>query len=317
MIKIRPIIISIILAMLAYGVWIACTEYDKTLSALKMVGIKGSLVIILLSLINYAARYIRWHWFCHLMGYHIPWRKNLLYYLAGFALTTTPGKAGEAIRSIYMEPHGVKISSSLAAVVAERISDLLSIIILALAAVYHFPDYAWLAASTSAGIVFGIIFIHNRSLQNKTRDLAHTLSRKRIRNGLLHFLDLLKDMRLLLGRKALLKGLMIGTIGWAAEAFGLFYIVGAMGYETPMLVVFGIYSLSMLAGAVSFMPGGLGGAEIVMSLLLIALDINSSDAVTATILCRLVTLWFAVIIGLAALFYAESKRLKTAALITP
>lgn len=316
MLKIRPVIISVILAMLAYGIWIAYNEHDKVFAAMTMVGIKGSLIIVFLSLLNYAARYIRWHWFCRLMGYEIPWRKNLLYYLAGFALTTTPGKAGEVIRSVYMKPHGVTMGSSIAAVVAERISDLLSVTILAIVAIYHFPSYAWLAVLTSTCVLFGIFFIHNRKLQDKTRCLVQNLTDTHIRKVFLHFLNLIKDISLLLGRKAFLKGLCIGTIGWAAEAYGLFYIISAMGYAAPLLIVFGIYSLSMLAGAVSFMPGGLGGAEAVMSLLLIALNINTSDAVTATILCRLVTLWLAVMIGLVALSYAESKRSKSAAFTT-
>ena len=53
----------------------------------------------------------------------------------------------------------------------------------------------------------------------------------------------------------------------------------------------------MLAGALSFMPGGLGGAEAVMVGLLVWAGIGDAEALVATVLIRLSTLWFAVGIG--------------------
>ena len=57
----------------------------------------------------------------------------------------------------------------------------------------------------------------------------------------------------------------------------------------------------MLAGALSFMPGGLGGAEAVMIALLTLNGVPMPVAVAATVFIRLATLWFAVVIGLVAL----------------
>ena len=53
----------------------------------------------------------------------------------------------------------------------------------------------------------------------------------------------------------------------------------------------------MLAGALSFLPGGLGGTEVVMGGLLIAFGADGATAVAITLLCRLATLWFAVALG--------------------
>jgi len=67
-----------------------------------------------------------------------------------------------------------------------------------------------------------------------------------------------------------------------------------------------IYSVAMLAGALSFLPGGLGGTEAVMVSLLLWKNVLLPDAVAATVLIRLTTLWFAVILGGIAL--ASSRR---------
>jgi len=67
----------------------------------------------------------------------------------------------------------------------------------------------------------------------------------------------------------------------------------------------GIYSVSVLAGALSFIPGGLGSTEAVMVLLLTLVGVNTPAAIAATLICRLATLWFAVIIGGAVLAALE------------
>jgi len=68
-------------------------------------------------------------------------------------------------------------------------------------------------------------------------------------------------------------------------------------------ITFGVlvYSISALAGAMSFMPGGLGSTEAVMVGLLLWKGVPAPEAVAATVLIRLTTLWFAVVLGVVAL----------------
>jgi uncharacterized protein (TIRG00374 family) len=61
-----------------------------------------------------------------------------------------------------------------------------------------------------------------------------------------------------------------------------------------------IYAFAMLAGAVSFLPGGLGGAEAAMLAILEIVGVGHATAVAATLLLRLTTLWFAVGLGIVA-----------------
>jgi len=61
-----------------------------------------------------------------------------------------------------------------------------------------------------------------------------------------------------------------------------------------------------LAGALSFLPGGLGVAEASMTGLIRALgDTTRVAAAAATVLIRLATLWFAVALGLIGLAVEE------------
>ncbi|QVL49596.1 MAG: flippase-like domain-containing protein [Thiocapsa sp.] len=62
--------------------------------------------------------------------------------------------------------------------------------------------------------------------------------------------------------------------------------------------------------ALFFLPGGLGGAEAAMVALLVAGGTMFGTAVLATVICRAVTLWFAVVIGVGAVFVLGRRRLQ-------
>jgi len=63
-----------------------------------------------------------------------------------------------------------------------------------------------------------------------------------------------------------------------------------------------VFSLGSLAGALSFLPGGLGVADASMTGLIRLLgDTSKAAAAAATVLIRLATLWFAVALGLLGL----------------
>ncbi|HEX5063643.1 MAG TPA: flippase-like domain-containing protein, partial [Kofleriaceae bacterium] len=70
-----------------------------------------------------------------------------------------------------------------------------------------------------------------------------------------------------------------------------------------------IYAGTTIAGALSFLPGGLGVTEGAMSMALVkgAAKLDPSTAVAATLLTRLATLWFAVVIGVAFLALARRR----------
>ncbi|WP_295543434.1 lysylphosphatidylglycerol synthase transmembrane domain-containing protein [uncultured Thiohalocapsa sp.] len=230
----------------------------------------------------------------------VPLEKVLIY-LAGFAFTVTPGKAGEAVRSVYLKSAGVPWSPGLAALAVERVLDLAAVVMLAALALQIFADRT-VPALIVIVIVAGLLLMLTRP-RIARRLLAWSPKRGRwlqIRNATLSLLD---NARLLLAPKRLLGGLLIGLVAWGAEAWGLYLLLVWLDVDMGALQAMGIYAISMLAGALSFLPGGLGGAEAAMVALLAAGGgATFGTAVLATVICRAVTLWFAVILGLVAVF---------------
>jgi hypothetical protein len=78
------------------------------------------------------------------LRFGVPPLRNVLYYLAGYALTSTPGKAGEAVRLWFLKAgHGVPYARSMALMLADRALDMWAVAILVIACFADFSRHLW------------------------------------------------------------------------------------------------------------------------------------------------------------------------------
>lgn len=295
----KKLIQVVIVSIIGYLIWVFATGYEEFLAGFSSIGFTGLAILLLLSLFNYLTRFLRWHWMINKVN---PTKIDIVYhckiYLAGFALTATPGKVGEAVRSYYLKPEGVPVNSSLAALLAERMLDILSVLIISILAIIHFTEYRWVGISILVGILLLILIIRSQFII-KVLEAGLKISGSSFLQKVLRLsIDTITSTRSYMTLDVWFFGLLIGLVSWGAEAYGFYLLLKWLTGADLILLASGIYSFSMIIGAVSFLPGGLGGAEVTMAGLLTLIGISLSDATTATIICRLVTLWFAVILGL-------------------
>jgi glycosyltransferase 2 family protein len=284
----KAIVISAVLAAASYlaaVLWVGRVEVG---AALKLIEADTLLALLALSSLNYGLRFARWHYYLRALGSGISIRNDLRIYLGGFALTTTPGKAGEMARSLWLRPYGVPAAASLAAFLAERLQDFLAIALLSSLGASLYRGAHWLLTASFALVVAAIIVLQGAAI---VEPVLRWLAGRRGR--------LVNAVRRL--SEILLLALLTGLLAWGAEALALYVLLQVLGHPLPPPTAVSIYALSMLAGALSFMPGGLGGSEATMIVLLRMFGAPLPIAVSATLIIRLTTLWFAVLLGIAAL----------------
>jgi uncharacterized protein (TIRG00374 family) len=294
---IRPLLWSVLAAATIYGGFIAFSDLNEVSVSVARLGPFGWVMILGLSLANYGLRFVRWEIYLGRFGSRIPVFTSLAYYLGGFAFTTTPGKAGEAVRSLYLKRHGVTYVHSLAAFFAERFVDLVAMVLLALIAALAFPQYQWPVLVVTVLVIGSLPLIHARSFHAFLDRQLQNLSSDKARSIGLRLLNLLRSASALLRSGSLYAGVTLALLAWGAEGVAFHVILEALDVDTSLGLAVGIYSVSVLAGALSFIPGGLGSTEAVMILLLKLVGADIPTAVAATLICRLATLWFAVMIG--------------------
>lgn len=297
----NALLLSVFLAALLYVGSLFMDDADSILHAMGQLSAIGWSAILTLSLINYLLRYWRWQQYIQVLsGIQLPHRFHLTCYLAGFALTTTPGKAGEATRSIYLQQRGVSWNQSLSAFFIERLLDLFAILLLSLAALKAFPDYNWIGYITASLVALVLWGLHSKLLRKLLQRLGQGSHPKlaKLSNRLA---ALLHSSSTLLKPRLLGSGMLLGLISWGGEGIALYLILQELGAPVSLSLAIGVYAIGILAGALSFIPGGLGSTEAIMALMLVASGVDSPIAIAATLLCRIATLWFAVLVGLAAM----------------
>lgn len=301
----RPLILSVALAIFIYLIFALFLDWQKSYSAVRSLSALAWLIILGLSLVNYCIRAVRWYGYMAYLGNRVPFLQNLYVYFAGFAFTTTPGKLGETIRSVYLKQHGVSYQHSLAAFFAERLVDVITMILLSLYSIFAFSRYQLHVGIFFVFIVCVLFAIRSRRLQNWFAERSADFSSERLKSLAGHFIDLVQAASSLLKSGPLLAGLLLGLIGWGAEGYALHIILAGLGVDVGWPVAVGVYSVAIIAGAVSFIPGGLGSTEAVMGGSLMLLGVDPGTAVAATLICRLVTLWFAVGLGIIFVLVLE------------
>jgi uncharacterized protein (TIRG00374 family) len=304
----KAIILSLALTAIAYLGVVILTGYDKIQIAFHQVGLLGWTLLFTCSLLNYLIRFVRWQGYIKLTGVSIPAGRHFLYYLAGFALTTTPGKAGETIRSVLLRPHGVSYPASLASFFTERFLDVIIVAILASLSIFAFEEYTGFVLITTAIILLLLPLIRSHFLLSLLTSIKSKVNWAKLKTFLTHLISLIQSARIFLGWQRIAAGLGLGVAAWSIQGFAFYFIVSSLNVDLSLPAAMGIYSISLLAGAVSFIPGGVGSTEVVMGLLLAALGADTSVAVSAPLISRLSTLWFAVVLGLISSAWLSTHR---------
>jgi uncharacterized protein (TIRG00374 family) len=212
---------------------------DTTLENIKEIPFTLYVWLLLLSTASYLFRFSRWYYFLHPLEPTISITKHMLIYFSGFALTTTPGKAGETIRSLFLAPCGIKYHQSLASFFSERLLDVVAVLTLSLFLfAWAFPEYQqWMMISAMfIVIVFLLVrstvipLLIERFLKHKSKALLLAFQ-----NQVSRFLS----------NRSLLITLLLSLLAWTAQGYGLYLIVDAMGFDVSPLLVIGIYNISI------------------------------------------------------------------------
>jgi len=275
--------------------------WQEVVDAASRIGFAGILIALLLSLVNYGLRFVRWQYYLTLLGHRIAVGRSLGIYVAGFALTTTPGKAGEMIRSIFLVPMGVPYTKSLAAFFSERLSDLIAVLVIVMIGITSYPQGRTIFYILFAAVAFILLVIHQQSWLQALKAQANTRLAGRLHDTVAGIFDIALHSRQLYRWGPLLWALGLGFVAWWAEAYAFHLMTTWMGLQLTLTATVFIYAFSMIVGAISFLPGGLGSAEAAMVALLILNRVPAAEAVALTILIRFTTLWFAVALGLGVL----------------
>lgn len=302
---VRGLVVAVLIAVLV----LAALSFYADVSALRRSMARFDWAVagwaLLLSCANFALRGVRWHYYLLRVGVRVPVGESFLVFLAGFVMTVTPGKLGEVFKSLLLkEVHGTPNAVTAPVVVAERVTDLIGLLLLVGVGGLYVERASWLAGGAALLAIGAGVLVTSRPVGEAALAVAARLpvlrrATPKIRNA---YESLFVMTRL----RPLLVGTALASAAWGLQVVAVQWIVaGFPGAEVPLGAAAFAYCGSLVAGVLALMPGGLGVTEAGMTGLL---QLLGNDAVTqpvaaaATIVARLTTLWWAVLVGIVALW---------------
>jgi uncharacterized protein (TIRG00374 family) len=262
-----------------------------------------------LAFANYALRFVRWQLYLRRQSVSVPLGNSAIVFGAGLSLSITPGKLGELVKSYLLrELHGIPAPKTAPIVVAERVSDLIALLLLAVIGVAAYGVDPTLVIVAGGLIALGLVLLAWPRPTRALLDFVTMPERLRRMRDPLH--ETLRGLASLCRPGPLAIATLIAVPAWGFECVGFALICNAFpGAHVELGLATVIYAGTTIAGALSFLPGGLGVTEGAMTLALVkgASKLATPTAIAATLLTRLATLWFAVLIGVVLLAVARRR----------
>jgi uncharacterized protein (TIRG00374 family) len=308
--KVWPFLVFGVVAYIClffYGDALETSRCIRRISLLRIV------IALNLSVLSFVVRTWRWNFFLRQIHRTLPPRITALVFFVGLAMTITPAKCGEVVKSLMLkEAFCIPVAKSAPILVAERVTDLVAVVVVGGFGLLAIPDASLgaLAAFFAAFAVISLFSIQSAGLFG-IRLLAKVPGLSSRREKLQISYLALRD----LSRPSVLAvALPLSIIAWAVQGSIVWVLAGGLpATNVSPLEGLAAYCAPLLAGALALVPGGLGATEASMTGVLVAIGgpgLTRSVAVALTVVVRLVTFWFAILLGLTALTIWRLRRSK-------
>ncbi len=247
-----------------FGIATFIIGFDAVLTQFKRLSIGAIATFFVIWAGAVSTRIWRWYMLSRRMGLTVPLGRIAAYYIAGFALTTTPGRVGEAFRLwLLARLHKVPYIKSMPVLIADRVSDLYCLLSLCLIGLVSFFDFGAekFGALVIPALIVAVVLV---ALASRPRRLipmvnwGYALLGKR---GPRLFAGIRRTLRLLhtlFEFHTFWTTFAVALIGWTLEVLMLFLILRELGAEVPFLMATFIVGASLAGGRAS-LPAGRAG----------------------------------------------------------
>ena len=295
-----------------------------------------SLAVVVL-LLNMVFSSLAWQYFLRPLSVNVPFRKTLLFGLIGsFVDILVPAESisGDASKAYLMSKNsGENAGKVVASIVSHRILSLiitLSSLIIGSASLfimrYKLPAFVFnliilVVIGTTISLVFMFLLCSREQLTQKIIDSLLRFSNFLLRGRLK--LDSLRSkarkalrvfhqsVEFLGGNpRSLVRPVVFSVVAWLLSVLLSFLVFVSLDYTVSFSVVIIVYSISCAIQTIPLgIPAEVGLMEIVMISLYALLGVPGGISAAATLLTRIISVWFKLFIGFVAFQWVGIKAL--------
>lgn len=302
----KNILLTIIFSAVVFLGLTLYADYKSVIRAIENFNPLLFLLVLALTSLNFFFRFLKWHYYAKLLKIKISFRDSLLIFLSGLVMSVTPGKFGEVLKSYLLKRvSGTEISVSMPIVVAERITDFFSVLILASIGALVFGRGIVPVLIVFLGFILITLFINNRTLSLRTIDLFGKI--KFLRKHTPKIYNSYESSYQMLKIKPLYEMTLLSLFAWLPECLGFYVVLSNFDISVSVFWSIFVYTFSIIVGALTMMPAGIGLTEGSLTYFVNQITNQTGVAVSVTMIIRIATLWYAVIVGIIALGMFKKK----------
>ena len=295
-------LILILIAVVAiYAIFLFISDYNIISEKISNFKINYLPLILLLVSASWVPLIIKWHFLLKNCEIDIPLTKSILVFLSGTAFEITPGQIGALMKSQILKTiYNIPRTKTAPIVLVEKVYDFIGAILASIIGIIILGVYPHLIVI--AILVLAVIFFFMYYRPASELFFKRITKLKFFSKYIENISESYKTVQKSTNVKVATVCILLAVTYWFIISAAAYYIL--IGFDINILdylKVLAIYVTSILLGAISFIPAGIGITEGTLTGLLTLEGIGVSAALILSVMIRILTLWYSVGVGFIAL----------------
>ncbi len=248
-------------------------------------------------------RFGRWSYCLRRLKIKIPFKKSFAAYMSLYSMDITPGRVGRIVAgyTINRVAHS-KFMKVAPIITIDIFSDFVGFAVLALITSFVFHQFFWYVVLFVILLSISFVFLLHEGAYKLLR--RSSFLRKAIERFSSNINDYYSSQNVLNNKRVYLVALIYTIPAELMDSLALYFSALAVSVKALAAQSVFIYSVAQIFGMVSTLPGSVGVTDGTMVVLLgSTFNISAALSSAITIMTRLSTLWFSVIVGMIFFVY--------------
>jgi len=293
----KKFFIIILCSLVLYTGFLVYSDLNVVFEKFSAMDFRYIPIICFLFFLGWIILFLRWYFLLNQAKIKIPFKDNFLIYISGFSLSIAPFKSGEFLKSVLLKnKFNVDRTKSFSVIFLERLYDITGALIIAVFGIVtlgiEFVPVLFL------GFILILIMLY-LIYSKKILFINKIFNRFQI---LQKFVLPVENSRQFIKecttRRTVIISICLTILYRLIEGFAIFVILHSFGIDVITYLQITVdYAVSVIIGAVSMFPGGIGVVEGSLAGLLTLHGLEFKVGLIIAVVIRLFALWFSVLAG--------------------
>ena len=215
----QKVIVSVVIAGVLYLAFTIYADFTQVINAFRKFNLLLLPLLLLLSFLNYFARFLKWDYYLSIVKVKMKKIDSLSTFMSGLIMSVTPAKLGEVLKSVLVkEITGDPISKTAPIILAERVTDFLSLLLIAIVGAYVFDYGGNITIFVAVFFVLLIIITSNKKIALPILNFSERIPF--LKKYINHIYSAYESSYQLLKLKPLILMTILSLISWGFECLG-------------------------------------------------------------------------------------------------